>query len=164
MPFLINILWILLGLALQVLLFNHIPLLGGVVLSYMYMALRTPVEWNRMAQIAIGFIVGLIVDVFCNTPGLHALACATTMWLRLPLLHMFIVSDDIKNGCPTYRRLGASIFARFLASILVVHCVVLYSVEAFTLFNLFHLILKIFISSVLSFAVLMAAESANTSK
>lgn len=164
MPILINIFWILLGLVLQVGLFNHLPLLGGVVLSYLYMAFRTPVEWNRIAQIVMGFLVGFIMDIFCNTPGLHALTCTTIMWLRLPLLHLFVVSDDIKNGCPTYQRLGLSVFARFLASILVVHCVLLYSVEAFTMFNLWHLILKILFSFLLSFAVIFAAEYANNSK
>ena len=164
MPILIYLFWILLGLILQVGLFNHLPLFGGVVLSYLYMVFRTPVEWNRIAQIVMGFLVGFVMDMFCNTPGLHALTCTTTMWLRIPVLHLFIVSDDIKNGCPTLLRLGTSVFVRFLASVLFVHCVVLYSVEAFTMFNLGHLLLKIIFSFILSFAVIFAAEYANNSK
>lgn len=164
MPLLISFIWIILGLLLQVTLFNNMPLAGGVVLSCLYMTIRIPVEWSRIGQIIVGFLVGLIIDIFSNTPGLHALACTTTMWMRLPILHMFIVADDIKNGCPTYRRLGSSVFVRFLAVLVVVHCVVLYTIEAFTLFNFFHLVLKIVISSVLSFAVLWAAEVANSTK
>lgn len=164
MPFLISIFWIVLGLLLQVLLFNNMPLAGGVVLSCLYMVYRTPVEWSRIGQIIMGFLVGFVIDVFTNTPGLHALACATTMWLRLPLLHMFIVAEDIKNGCPTYRRLGLSIFLRFLALTVLIHSVVLYSVEAFTLFNFWHLLLKVLISTILSFVVILAAEMANTTK
>lgn len=164
MPILITFVWIGLGLALQVILFNHLPLFGGVVLSYLYLVLRLPVDWNRNLQILVGFLVGLIVDIFCNTPGLHALACSTTMWMRVPLLHMFIVQDDIKNGCPTYHRLGFSIFSKFLLSMLLLHCVVLFVVESFTLFNFLNLILKIVMSVILSFLVLWVADMANTSK
>ena len=164
MPVLIAFFWILLGLALQVLLFNHMSLAGGIALSYLYMLVRMPVEWNRMVQIGIGFFVGLTVDVFCNTPGLHALVCTTTMWLRLPMLHMFIVADDIKSGCPTYHRLGFSIFSRFLAVLLLIHCVLLYTVEAFTLFNFLNLCLKILITFTLTFLLLLAAEVANSTK
>lgn len=164
MPILISLLWIFLGLTLQILVFDRMTLAGGVVLFYLYMLFRMPVEWNRSVQIFVGFLVGLIVDIFCNTPGLHAFVSTTTMWLRLPMLHMFIVADDIKNGCPTYHRLGFSIFTRFMAILLAIHSVLLYSLEAFTVFNFLNLLLKIVVSFVLSFAVLLAAEVANDTK
>ncbi len=164
MPILISLFWIILGLALQVLLFNHLSLGGGIVLMYLYMIFRMPVEWNRSVQILAGFLVGLLVDIFCNTPGLHAFVCCTTMWLRLPMLHMFVVSDDIKNGCPTYHRLGFSIFTRFMAILLAIHSVLLYSLEAFTVFNFFNLLLKIIVTFILSFCVLLVTEIANDTK
>lgn len=164
MPILIAFFWTFLGLFLQVLLFNHLPLAGGIVLGYLYMVMRMPVEVNRIGQIFIGFFVGLIIDIFCHTPGLHALACTTTMWLRLPLLHMFVVAEDIKNGCPTYHRLGVSVFSRFLLLVLSIHCVLLYSVEAFSVFNFWNVLFKIIFSILMSFIVLMAAEVANTTK
>lgn len=160
MPILITAFWILLGLSLQVVLFNHLPLAGGIALSYLLMVFRTPVEWNRMAQIVLGFIVGFVVDMFCSTPGLHTFVCTTTMWLRLPLLHLFVVAEDIKLGCPTYRRLGFSLFWRFLATVVAIHCILLFTVEAFTLFNLLNLLLKIIVSFVLTFLLLLATESA----
>ena len=164
MPILITIFWIALGLALQVIFFNHLPIAGGLVLSYLYMVVRVPVEWQRNLQIVLGFIAGFVVDVFCNTPGLNALACATTMWVRIPLLHMFIVQDDIKSGMPTYYRVGFSIFSRFLLSLLVVHCLVLFVAESFTLFNFLNLVIKIVTSIILTFLFLLAADSANTFK
>ena len=116
------------------------------------------------SQILLGFIVGFVVDMFCNTPGLHALTCVTTMWLRLPLLHVFIVADDIKNGCPTYHRLGSSVYTRFLGFVVLVHCVLLYSFESFTLFNFFNLLSKIVMSVVMTFLLVWAADVANNTK
>lgn len=164
MPILIAFLWIGLGLLCQLFIFGHLTLAGGMVLSYLYMAVRMPVEWNRMWQIVIGFGIGMIVDSFTNTPGLHALACATTMWLRLPLLHMFVVVDDIKNGCPTYHRLGFSVFSRWFLILLSVHSIVLYTAEAFTLFNFWHLLSKVLFTIILTFIVLTSAEVANNTK
>lgn len=164
MPILIAIFWIALSLGLQILLFNHISLGGGIALAYLYMIVRTPVDWHRSWQILLGFLVGFVADVFFNTPGLHALTCTTTMWLRLPLLHMFIVADDIKTGCPTYHRLGSSVFSRFVAAVVLIHCVLLYILEAFTLFNFLNLFLKIVMSFIMTFLLLWAADVANDTK
>ena len=164
MSFLIAAFWIFLSLTVQILLCNHMTVGGGMALAYLYMVTRTPVEWNRSSQILLGFIVGFIVDMFSNTPGLHALTCVTTMWLRLPLLHVFIVADDIKNGCPTYHRLGSTVYMRFLGFVVLIHCVLLYSFESFTLFNFFNLLSKIVMSVAMTFLLVWAADVANNTK
>ena len=82
----------------------------------------------------------------------------------MPLLHMFIVQDDIKSGCPTYHRLGFTVFSKFLLCVLLIHCVVLFVVESFTLFNFLSLILKIVMSVIVTYLFLWLADMANTSK
>ncbi len=160
MSILITLFWIIISVALQLLVFNHLPLAGGVVLFYVYVAVRMPVDVSRPIQILSGFLIGLVIDIFCNTPGLHAFAFTTTMWMRLPLLHMFVLPEDIKTGIPSLQKLGYQAFMRFLLSVLIVHCLVLYVVEAFTLFAFLNLILKIVCSLVMSFVVIMALEMA----
>lgn len=162
MPTLISLLWILITVICQVLVFNHLSLAGGVVLFYLYMAVKMPVELPRPIQILTGFVVGLVLDVFCSTPGLHAFSCTTIMWMRLPILHMFVMSEDIKNGAPTLQKLGFETFMRYLISIIVLYSTLLYLIESFTLFNPFDLFLKIVTSIVLTFIMLIAVELANT--
>lgn len=164
MSFLISLFWIVICIVLQILVFNHLSLAGGVVLLYVYVAVKMPVEISRQIQIFLGFLIGLILDIFCNTIGLHAFAMTTTMWMRLPLLHMFVLAEDIKTGAPTLHRLGIRNFYRFLLSVLIVHCLVLYLLEAFSLFSLSALLLKIISSIAMTFAFLIAIEMATRRK
>ena len=158
MPTLIAMLWIIASVLCQVLVFNHLSLFGGVVMFYLYMLVKLPVEVPRHFQILIGFLTGFVLDMFSNTPGLHALSCTTIMWLRLPLLHLFVMAEDVKNGPLTLQKLGFESFLRYLLTVSVVYCVMIYSLEAFTLFNLLDTFLKIVISTVLTFLFLFVIE------
>lgn len=159
-----SFLWFLLCVLLQVLVFNHLHLLGGIVLIYMVALLRMPVQINRSLQILIGFVCGLLVDIFSNTLGMHALTCTLIMWMRLPLLHMFIIAEEIKTGSPNMEKLSTPVFVRYALTVISIHTVLLYLIESFTLFNFLPLLLKIVITVVLSFLFVMAFEMATTPK
>lgn len=159
-----SFLWFLLCVLLQVLVFNHLHLMGGIVLIYMVALLRMPVQINRSLQILIGFVCGLLVDIFSNTLGMHAFTCTMIMWMRLPLLHMFIIAEEIKTGSPNMEKLSTPVFVRYALTVISIHTVLLYLIESFTLFNFLPLLLKIVITVVLSFLFVMAIEMATTTK
>lgn len=159
-----SFLWILLCALLQVLVFNHISLMGGVVLIYLIALIKMPVQINRSLQILMGFACGLLVDIFSNSIGLHALTCTTIMWMRLPLLHMYVIADEIKTGVPSMDKLSTPLFVRYVITVIAVHTVLLYLIESFTLFNILPLLLKIVVTAVLTFLFTMAFEMAVTSK
>lgn len=155
-----SLLYMLLCIALQILIFNHLHLLGGVGLIYVCMLVKLPVEWPRWVQILIGFLSGLCVDCFCNTPGMHALAGCTMMWMRVPLLHLFVVSDEVKNGLPGVRLLGMSVFLRYALVVISLYCVILYSVEAFSVFHWEIVITKILVSIAMTMLLSLILELA----
>ena len=159
-----NILWILLALLLQVVLFNHLYLFGGVALVYMIALIKMPVEINRNLQILAGFISGLVIDICCNTIGMHALAATTVMWLRMPVLHLYVNAEDVKSGVPGVNRLGMQEYIRYALTLLSLHCILLYCIESFTMFNLLVLLLKIVVGSLLTFGAAMALEFATLKK
>lgn len=155
-----SFLWVLFCIMLQVLVFNHLHLLGGIVLIYLLPLIKMPVQVPRSLQIFLGFLCGLVVDIFSNSIGMHALTCTFTMWMRLPLLHMFVVSDDIKTGTPGKHRMGIPLFARYSFVIIAMHTVVLYLIESFTLFNLIPLIIRIFITVLMTVLFSIVIETA----
>lgn len=161
---LFNILWILLALLLQVLLFNHLYLFGGVALVYMIALIKMPVEINRNLQILAGFLVGLIIDICCNTIGMHALATTTVMWLRMPVLHLYVNAEDVKSGVPGFTRLGMQEYIRYALTLLAMHCILVYCIESFTLFNFMVLLVKILISTLMTFGAAIALEFATLKK
>lgn len=164
MSILVYILWLLLSVALQVLLFNHVSLFGGVVFVFVIALLKAPVEISRVVQVLMGFAVGFVVDVFCNTPGMHSLAAVTMMLLRDPILHLFNDDPEFKNGVVSIGRIGLSPFIRYSLFIITLYAVLVYVIESFTLFNFVVLIVKIVISVALTFGVGIALEFAASKK
>jgi hypothetical protein len=86
------------------------------------------------------------------------------MWMRMPLLHLFIASDDVKSGPLGMRQLGMSTFMRYLLAVTIMFCLVLYVVEAFSLFHFGLMLLKIVLSVLLTSLLIFVLEVANNSK
>lgn len=164
MAILVYFLWLLLAVALQVLLFSHLSLFGGVILVYLIALIKMPIELNRNYQIITGFIVGLVIDIFCNTPGMNALAAVTVMAVRNNILHLFNNDPEFKSGAIDNSRIGLTSYMRFAATAIVFHCLLLYIIESFTLFNITILLSRILISSLLTFVTAMILEFATMKK
>lgn len=159
-----NIFWIVLALLLQVMLFNHLYIFGAVAFVYMIALLKMPVETNRNIQILIGFLVGFCIDVFCNTIGMHALTAATVMWLRIPILHLYVNAEDMKEGVPGFNKLGVQEYIRYALTLLAFHCILLYFIESFTIFNFLTLLLKIVFSVLMTSVIAIALEFSTLKK
>ncbi len=164
MSILMYILCLLVAVVLQVLLFNHLSLFGGVALVYVIALMKAPVEINRVVQIIMGFLTGFVVDIFCNTPGMHSLTAVSVMALRDVILHLYNDDPEFKSGIVSMKQLGLSAFIRFSLSIIALHCILLYIIESFTLFNISVLLTKILISIVLTFGFCMVFEFASSKK
>jgi len=158
MQFLRYLMWLVLAVVLQVLLFNHLSLFGGIVMVYVVVLLKMPVEVNRVLQIFLGFLVGLIIDIFSNTPGMHALATTTVMFVREPILHLFNNDPEFKKGTVCFSRVGISSFIRFALNVIALHCFLLYFIESFSLFNFGILLTRILVSTLLTYILSIAFE------
>ena len=164
MTSLYSIFWLILAVVLQTLLFNHLQLLGGVIMVYMIALIKLPVDMNRNLQILAGFLCGLIIDIFSNTLGMHTLTAVTIMWLRMPILHLYINSEDIKSGIPGNTLMGMQSYIRYSLTVLAIHCVLLYFIESFTLFHILTTIFKAFLSMLLTFIAAISLELATLKK
>ena len=62
----------------QVLIFNHINFTGTInPYPYILFVLLYPVNNNRTLFIFLSFLLGLTVDMFSDSGGIHAAACAS---------------------------------------------------------------------------------------
>ncbi|QLH47146.1 MAG: rod shape-determining protein MreD [Bacteroidota bacterium] len=55
-----------------------------------------PVNIPHVVLMLCGFFTGLTMDLFCNTPGMHAAACVLLCYVRPYLLKLFF-SSILKN-------------------------------------------------------------------
>ncbi len=79
----INILRFILLLALQVVVFNRLDLFGFInPYPYILFILLYPVNGNKAVLMLSAFFMGLLVDMFLNTGGPHAVASVTLAYVR----------------------------------------------------------------------------------
>ena len=74
-------------LALQVLVFDYIhlwgyatPLLGVMVVVY------SPLSDNRVTNLVMSFLAGIVMDMFTNSPGVAAASMTLASFVQHPLL------------------------------------------------------------------------------
>ena len=133
-------------LALQVIIFNRIDLFGFLnPYPYILFILLYPVNANKAGLLLSSFALGIILDMFLNSGGSHAVACVTLAYLR-PVLFKF--SFGVSYEYQTVKindRLSPERFSFILIAV-VTHHLILYLLEIFR----FNLILDILIRTVLT--------------
>lgn len=153
-----SLFYIFCSLLLQILIFNRLHILGGVCFLMLIPMLKMPLSINRPLQILMGFIFGLIIDIFFNTHGLYAFSLCTLMALRLPLLKLFIDYETAKVGTLTPRKVGINSYLFYTFTAILLFCIILYGVESLFMLNFWALISKVIISTVLTLITVYLIE------
>lgn len=143
---------------LQTLLLNRISLFGiATPVLYGYFLLKLPIGRNPYYVITTAFLMGIIIDIFLNTPGVNAAAITIVAAFRKNILELFYekeVYDDLIPGIHS----AAGPFVRFTIFAILLQLTLLFFLESFTLFNLQNTIIRIAISSVVSIPLMIAFD------
>ncbi|SFB10812.1 rod shape-determining protein MreD [Flavobacterium swingsii] len=79
----LNIVRFIFLLAAQIVIFNNIDLFGYInPYPYILFILLYPVNSNRAGLLVASFLLGLTVDMFTNSGGIHAASCLILAYLR----------------------------------------------------------------------------------
>lgn len=120
----------------------NFPYLNTLVYPLFLMLL--PITLPRSAQFALAFALGISIDFFYDSPGIHAGAAVFTIYMRPYILKWLEPRGGYNlNHSPTKSRLGYSWFLRYSASLLFLHCLFYFSVEAFNFANIGGTLLRI---------------------
>ncbi len=141
-----NIARFILLLAAQIVIFNKFNLFGFInPYPYILFLILYPVNTNKNAFLFASFILGLTLDFFTDSGGVHAAACVVLAYIR-PQIFKF--SFGLSYEYQTVKLndiLSPERFSFILVSVLI-HHLVLFSLEIFA----FGLILEILIRTVFS--------------
>lgn len=147
---------------LQVWLFNSIHLFGvATPLLYIYFLLKFPVSMNRNAVLLLSAFMGLVIDIFDYTLGLNMLAMTITGFLRYYFLKLFIPKDIFDEYIPSFVTFSKLVFMRYAGTLVLIHTLILFVVESFSLFDPLLLFLRIASSFILTILLIFAFESFN---
>jgi rod shape-determining protein MreD len=122
---------------------------------YPLFILLLPVRSSKSLVIALGFLTGVVMDLFLSTGGLHAAATTLIALLRIFLLPVFLSPEDYdNNNSPGMNVLGQGSFLMYTSVMIAVHHFTLYFLEAFEFSSFFFTLMKALISSLISVALI----------
>jgi len=146
--------------ALQVLLLNNIHLFNiATPLLYLYVILKIPVHISRSQVIVISFLLGIVMDIFFNTLGMHAAACSLAGMFRNPIMYSFTEKELLEEATPSYQTLGVGAFIRYASSLVIIHHVALFCIESISLFDPVFLLIRIFACVLLTALLIFIVEA-----
>lgn len=144
---------------LQTLLFNRISLFGfATPVLYIYFLLKLPVGRDPHYVIIAAFLMGMIIDIFLNTPGMNAAATTIVAAFRRNILELFFEREGYDDFVPGIN-IAAGPFVRFTIFMVLLHLTLLFFIESFTLFNLKNTLLRIVTSSIVTIPLIIALDS-----
>lgn len=144
----------------QVIIFDNIYF-GGYAHIFLYLIfiLILPIEINRYLLMILGFLLGLSVDYFNNTLGLHAFATVTVSFLRPYILQAYAPRDGYDpEEKPRIYNYGYVWFLKYALTILLIHNFVFYVIEVFRFYMVFNIILKTVASSVITLVLIVISH------
>lgn len=144
----------------QVIVFDNIFLGSHVhIFFYVIFILLLPIEINKYLIMTLGFILGLCVDLFNNTPGLHAFACVMIAFVRPFVLRIYAPRDGyIPNEKPKMENYGFLWFFKYAATLLLIHNISFFYLEFFKFGVFFLVLMKSIISTAASILLIILAQ------
>lgn len=144
----------------QVLVLNNIQL-SGFIVPYVYVLyiLLMPFETPKWALLLSSFALGISVDLFMQTPGMHAAASVLMAYLRPWALELGAPRDGYEPG--TYPRIhfyGFQWFLRYTLILVFAHHLVLFYIEVFRLAEFLSTFLRVLLSSLFSVIIIMLSQ------
>ena len=126
--------------------FNYIFLI-----IYPLVILLIPLKISRSLIIVIAFFIGLSVDIFYDTPGLHAASLVFTAFVRKYILKFLEpVEGYSTDSTPTIRKYGFNWFLIYSSILMFIHLFLFFSLEAFSFVYFIDILLKTIFSFMLS--------------
>ena len=130
---------------------------------YVGFILLLPRTLSRSQLMFIGFLAGLMVDVFTNTPGIHASASVFTMFIRN--LWLNVVNDDFQEttnlNVSSLKKAG---FLFYVFPLILIHHFLIFTIEngGFHLFGM--VISRIFFSTLFTTLIVFVVNYAIANK
>lgn len=130
-----NILRFIVLLVVQVLVFDNLGF-GTYIHPYVYVlfVLLLPFDTPKWRLLIDGFLIGMAVDIFNGTPGLNAGATVFMAFMRPFIIGITSRKSDIDGkNAPTVTEMGLQWFAVYALLLILLHNLVLFWLEAFSI-------------------------------
>ncbi len=144
----------------QVLLLNNIQISGYVnpflyVLFILLLPFQTPQFW----LLILGFLLGLVIDIFGGTPGIHASAGTFMCFLRPVVIRSITSRENIDiDELPRIKHMGLGWFFRYTLILVASHHLFLFFIEVFSFQGFIHTLFRSILSTVFTIVLILISQ------
>lgn len=141
---------------LQVLLFDQLQL-WGICHPYIYILclLMMPITLPHNVDMLIGALVGLVMDVFCNSLGVHTAACILVMFIRPYLIGALVNDKDRLNEQISLRSIGMEAILRYVVIMVIIHHLMVFALAAWSWSHIGFVLLETLVSSLVTILIII---------
>ena len=150
---LVNIFRFILLLAVQIIIFNNMNFLGYISpFPYILFIILYPVNGNKSGLVVASFILGLIMDMFSNSGGIHATACLVLAYFR-PAIFKFAFGLSYEYQTVKLNDVLTPERFSFILLSVVIHHFTLFILEAFQFSFIFDILIRTLLSTVFTIII-----------
>lgn len=145
--------------AVQVLFLNQIQF-SGFINPYIYILfiMLLPLNSPRYAVLLLAFAIGLAVDVFSNSLGIHTAAAVFIAYLRPIIIRAITNREEELSDYPGLAKTGFAWFITYTTIMVVIHHAILFYIEVFSFQDFFSTLYRVFLSSIFSIFVIVLSQ------
>lgn len=141
---------------LQILLFNQLQL-WGVCHPYVYVLclLMMPITLPHSVDMVIGAVVGLLMDVCCNSLGIHTASCILVMFLRPYLIAAFVNEKERLTEQISIRTIGFEAFIKYAVLLAMIHHLAVFMLAAWSWSHIGFVLAETVVSSMMTLLLII---------
>ena len=137
--------------------------LGGIAnihfLVYPMAILLMPIKTSRSVLLITAFFFGLALDMFYDSPGVHAAALTFTAYIRNVIIALIEPFSGYNiDDVPTIKQQSLAWFVSYISIGLLFHIFIYFSIEAFSFVYFFEIFLNSIFSFIVTFIVIMILQ------
>lgn len=133
----------------QVLLLNQIQFFG-VCHPYIFILflMMMPITLPAWVDSCVGASVGLLMDVACNSLGVHMAACVLIMYMRRPLIRHLVLEYERLNSEISSRTIGLNSFIKYSLLLVPAYHLMVFMLSAWGFAHIGWVLLQTVVSSI----------------
>ena len=129
------------------------------ILIYPLFILLLPIKTPRALVLSLAFIMGLGIDMFYDSLGVHASALVFTAYKRNVIMKILEPYGGYNvEDSPTIRNFGAGWFFTYSAVLMFLHIFFYFCVEAFSFVYIFEIMMNTIFSFTISIVIILIVE------
>lgn len=143
----------------QAFILNQIHL-GGYATPYLYIwfLLKLNRSVSRNERLLWAFGMGLVIDVFSDTPGMNTAAATALAFIQPYILRACTKHGIFDDFEPSARSMGSGFYILYLLECIFLFLLLLFGLELFSTATLHIFVLNVLWSGLLSFAIIGLLE------